>query len=391
MSEDQASEQFDQLDRALLERRPGVKWQRYGPGVLPLWVADMDFPIAPMVTDAIAAHLATDDLGYPMPELGKEVAAEFAARMDGKHSWSIDPDDVRLTQDVIQAMQAVLFTCTEPGDGVTMVTPIYHPFLMTIEEMNRPLVDNPWNRTADSWELDLEGLRSTLAEGGCRAMILCNPHNPSGRVFTRDELIGLGELAVEYDLIVIADEIHSDLIHPGGNHIAFASLRTDIADQTITLNSASKAFNLASVKLAVAHTTSGRIIDRLDSLPGHMLGGINAIGMRVTLEVWRRGKPWLDAVVRRLTANRDLLADLLAEQISEIVFTKPEATYLAWLDCRSLELGGEAPSRHFLKTAKVALNPGEAFGSNGVGHARLNFATSPEIITEAVERMAASL
>lgn len=386
-----ASEEFDELDRASLERRPGVKWQRYGSGVLPLWVADMDYPIAPMVPDAIDALLATGDLGYPMPSLRKEVATEFADRMRIKHSWSIDPDDVRVTQDVIQAMQAVLFTCTDPGDGVAMQMPIYHPFLMTIDEMKRPLVDNPLRPASEGGALDLDDLRITLETGRCRAMILCNPHNPTGRVFTRDELIGLGELIVEHDLVVISDEIHSDLIHPGGNHIPFASLGAETADRTVTLNSASKAFNLAGLKMAVAHTTSGRIADGLDSLPGHLLGGINTIGMRVTLEVWQRGQPWLDAVVRRLTANRDLLADLLAAQIPEIVFAKPEATYLAWLDCRSLEIGGATPSDYFLERAKVALNPGEAFGSNGAGHVRLNFATSPAIITEAIERMAASL
>jgi len=384
-------EDFVKLDRAALERRPGVKWQRYGPDVLPLWVADMDFPVAPMVTHAIKEQLATGDLGYPSPSLRKSVAGEFARRMDNRFDWAIDPADVRITQDVIQAMQVVLMTCTEPGDGIVMQTPIYHPFLDTIAAMDRPLVDNPWLRSADSWELDVDGLKATLEQGRCRAFILCNPHNPTGRVMTRDELIALGELVVEHDLVVISDEIHADLIHPGPTHIPFASLGSDVADRTITLNAPSKSFNLAGLKMAVAHTTSERIAARLDALPGHLLGGINTIGMRATLAVWRDGDEWLNAALAQMTSNRDLLSDLLAERIPEIVFRKPEATYLGLLDCRALELGEVTAFEYFLENAKVALNPGEAFGTQGAGHVRINFATSPAIIAETVDRMAAAL
>jgi len=382
---------FVDVDRSDLERRPGVKWQRYGPDVLPLWVADMDFPVAPMVADAIKEQLATGDLGYPSPSLRKSVSTEFAGRMASHFDWSIEPADVRVTQDVIQAMQVVLMTCTEPGDGVVMQTPIYHPFLDTITAMGRPLVDNPWLRTDDSWELDIDGLRAVLDRERCRAFILCNPHNPTGRVMTRDELTALGEVAVENDLVVISDEIHADLVHPGHTHIPFASLSPKIADRTITLNAPSKSFNLAGLKMAVAHTNSEYIAERLDALPGHLLGGINTIGMRATLAVWRHGDEWLEAVKSQLTSNRDLLLDLLAEHIPEIVFRRPEATYLGLLDCRSLDLGEATAYKYFLENAKVALNAGEAFGVQGTGHVRLNFATSPALITEAVEKMAASL
>jgi len=382
---------FVDIDRSALERRPGVKWQRYGPGVLPLWVADMDYPVAPMVAAAIKEQLATGDLGYPSPSLRKSVATAFADRMSNRFDWLIDPADVRVTQDVIQAMQVVLMTCTEPGDGVVMQTPIYHPFLDTITAMDRPLVDNPWLRTNDSWELDIEGLRAVLDRERCRAFILCNPHNPTGRVMTRDELTALGEVAVEYDLVVISDEIHADLVHPGHTHIPFASLSIEVADRTITLNAPSKSFNLAGLKMAVAHTTSEYIADRLAALPGHLLGGINTIGMRATLAVWRDGDDWLEAVMTQLTSNRDLLSDLLAEHIPDIVFRNPEATYLGLLDCRALDLGQLTAYKYFLENAKVAMNAGEAFGTQGAGHVRLNFATSPALITEAVEEMAASL
>lgn len=384
-------EDFVDLDREMLENRPGAKWQRYGPGVLSMWVADMDFPIAPMVTDAIDRQIATGDLGYPMVTLRHEVCTTFAARMQERYDWSIDPRDVRVIDDVIQGLQAVLLTCTEPGDGITMQTPIYHPFLISINAMGRPLVDNPWIQTDESWELDLDGLRAALTASPAKLMILCNPHNPTGRVFTRAELEGLAEVVVEHDLLVISDEIHADLVHPGSSHVPFASLGAHVSDRTVTLSAASKAFNLASLKMAVAHTTSEHIAARLDSLPGHLIVGSNTFAMRSALACWNDGKEWLDAVMQQLTANRDLLASLLAEHLPAVKFRMPEATYLCWLDCNGLDLGGAEPADYFLENAKVALNPGAEFGTQGSGCCRMNIATSPALITEAVERMAASL
>jgi cystathionine beta-lyase len=382
---------FVNLDRAALENRPGAKWQMYGHGTLSMWVADMDFPMTPMAVDAIEAHMATGDFGYPMRSVKDEVAQQFASRMLEKCGWTIDPEDVRIAQDVIQALQAVLMTCTEPGDAVTMQTPIYHPFLNSIRDMGRPLVDNPWIKTETGWDLDLEGLRAALSATPAKMMILCNPHNPTGRVFTRSELEGLAEVVLEHDLLVIADEIHSDLIHDGGTHIPFASLSTDVSDRTITLNAASKAFNLAGLKMSVAHTTSPVISAKLDALPGHLFGGPNTFGMKTTLACWRDGDEWLAAVLDRLTSNRNLLSDLFDEHIPEIVFRKPQATYLGWIDCTALDLGGAQPSKFFLEHARLALNDGNEFGVQGKGHCRMNFATGPEIITEAVERMAAAI
>lgn len=391
MGQNWSSGEFENLDRELLEARPGAKWQLNGPGILSMWVADMDFPVAPMVRGAIEDQLATGDMGYPMRSLGHDVSKEFAGRMQERYSWTIDPHDVRVTTDVIQSMQAMLLTCTKPGDGVTMQTPIYHPFLNTITEMKRPLIDNPWLRSDGEWVLDIDGLRRTLSETPAKVLILCNPHNPTGRVFTREELEALAEVVLDHELLVISDEIHAEILHPGQVHIPFASLSEQIADRTMTLNAASKAFNLAGLKLSVAHTTSEFIAERFDGLPSHLFGGNNTFGLRATLACWRDGQEWFDAMLGRLTSNRDLLADLIREHIPEISYEKPEATYLAWLDCSRLDLGGAEPADYFLERAKVAFSPGVQFGPKGAGHCRMNFATGPEVITEAVERMAASL
>ena len=381
---------FVDLDRDALERRPGAKWQRYGPGVLSMWVADMDFPVSPMVRGAIETQLETGDLGYPWTSLKQDVAATFAARMADQYDWSIDTADVTVLQDVIQGLQAVLMTCTEPGDGVTLQTPIYHPFLNSIRNMGRVLVDNPWIPTPDSWELDPDGMRNALAANPAKLFILCNPHNPTGRVYTRSELESLAEIVLEHDLLVISDEIHAELIHEG-THIPFASLSQEVSDRTITLTAASKAFNLAGLKMAVSHTTCPDIASRLAALPGHLFGGINTIGMRATLACWRQGEAWREAVVAQLTSNRDLLHDQLAKHIPEITFHKPQATYLGWIDCTALDLGGAQPAPYFLEHAGLALNDGNEFGSQGAGCCRMNFATGPEIVIEAVERMASSL
>jgi len=383
-------EDFIGLDRQGLEQRPGAKWQKFGPGVLSMWVADMDFPIAPMVSGAIETQLSTGDLGYPWTSLKEEVTTAFAARMSDQYDWTIDPAEVTVLQDVIQGLQAVIMTCTEPGDGVTMQTPIYHPFLNSIRDMGRPLVDNPWIQSEDGWELDLDGLRETLTASPAKLFILCNPHNPTGRVYTRAELEGLAEVVLEHDLLVISDEIHAEILHEG-THIPFASISQEVSDRTITLTAASKAFNLAGLKMAVAHTTCQEIAARLAELPGHLFGGINTIGMRATLACWQTGDEWQQAVLKQLTSNRDLMHQLLAEQIPQITFRKPQATYLGWIDCNGLDLGGAQPAPFFLDNAGLALNDGNEFGVQGKGCCRMNFATGPEILTEAVERMAAAL
>ncbi len=380
---------FDQLEVARLRERPGAKWQRYGPDILPLWVADMDFEPAPPVLEALADQIRTGDLGYSMKPSPSPVAAAFASWMSRRHGWEIDPRDVMVTQDVIQALQTSIHLFSDPGDGVAIQTPIYPPFLASVESLGRRLIDNPLRRGPDGYELDLEGLRRSLETSSCSILLLCNPHNPTGRVFTVDELASLAALAEEFDLTVISDEIHADLVFEGSTHTPFASL-PGTADRTVTLNSATKSFNIAGLRCAVAHVSSGTLRDRFASLPGHIFGGVNVFGARATEAVWRDGSDWLAGLMDHLSLMRKLVVAGVANHLEGAEIVAPEATYLSWIDCRGMDLPVE-PSRFFLKEAGVALNPGPDFGTGGQGHVRLNFATSSEIITEAFERIARAL
>lgn len=374
----------------VLQARPGVKWQRHGNDVLGMWVADMDFAIAKPISEALQAILDRGDLGYTPASLAQEVRDGFAARMASRYDWTIDSHDVVLTQDVIQGIQLVLQTCLEPGAGVAIQTPIYPPFLSSLETTNCRLIDNKWIREGDDWVLDLDGLQQACRNGEVQALLFCNPHNPIGRAFTRTELEDLAALAVEHDLLVLSDEIHAELVHPGSWHIPIASLGPEIASRTVTYSSASKPFNLAALRLAQMHTTSPRIRAALESLPDHSLGGLNVFGVVGTLAAWNHCDDWLDAAMTQLTSNRDTLAKLLADRIPQIDYVAPQATYLAWLDCRALGLGDEV-SKWFLDNARVAFNRGLDFGEHGAGCMRLNFATSPEVIELAVDRMATAL
>ncbi len=380
---------FDQLDRSRLRERPGAKWQRYGPDVLPLWVADMDFEPPPAVLRAIEDQMATGDLGYSMKPSPPPVAAAFASWMSRRHGWEVDPHDVMLTQDVIQALQTSIHLFSEPGGGVAIQTPIYPPFLASVTAMGRRLVDNPLRRGADGYELDVAGLRASLEAEPCSILLLCNPHNPTGRVFTIDELSSLAALAEEFDLTVISDEIHADLVFPGSTHTPFATL-PGAAERTVTLNSATKSFNIAGLRCAVAHVSSGRLRDRFRSLPDHIFGGVNVFGARATEAVWTEGSQWLEGLMGHLLRMRELVVAGVGEFLPGAEIAAPEATYLSWIDCRGMDLPVE-PSRFFLKEAGVALNPGPDFGSGGRGHVRLNFATSADIVTEAFGRIARAL
>jgi cystathionine beta-lyase len=221
-------------------------------------------------------------------------------------------------------------------------------------------------------------------------LLLVNPHNPTGRAFTRDELAGIAEVVVEHDLLVIVDEVHADLVHAPNRHIPFASLGAEVAERTVTITSATKAFNLAGVRCAIGHFGSPTVRAALDAQPKHLLGAVSVLGVEATLAAWTDGDDWLAAVRAHLVSNRDLLAGLLASCLPGVRFSPPDATYLAWLDCRELGLPGD-PAEFFRTRAGVELSPGPRCGPGGVGHARLNFATSSDILTDIVDRMAGAV
>jgi cystathionine beta-lyase len=290
---------------------------------------------------------------------------------------------------VVQGIYVAIDQFSEPGEGVLVQTPVYPPFLIAVREMRRRLVENPLVAGATRHEIDFDQLRSVI-DPSTRVFLLCNPQNPTGRVFDRRELEALAEIAIAHDLVVVADEIHGDLVYAGRRHIPFASLAPEVAARTVTLTSATKAFNIPGLRCAVAHFGSESLRKRFERVPRHIRGGLGSLGQAATLAAWRAGQPWLDAVLAHLDGNRHSVARAVAERMPGVRHFEPEATFLAWLDCRSLEL---APSPHtfFLENARVALSEGSVFGGPGRGFARLNFATSRPLLDEITTRIEKAL
>ena len=379
---------LDDLDPEQLRRRRGEKWRTYPDHVLPAWVADMDFPLAPPLQDYLREIAETTDLGYPINPTTDALPTVFAKRVQERFGWSIDPRDVLVLTDVVQGMYIALWTLGEPGDSTIVQTPVYPPFLKCVSEVKRRQITNELVRGGERYEIDFDAFERDL-EPRTRSLLLCNPQNPTGRAFTRAELLRLAELAIEHDLVVISDEIHADLVFPGSEHIPFASLGPEIAERTITLMSASKAFNIAGARCALAHFGSRDLRRRFQSIPRHIRGGLSGMGLHTTTIAWTQCQPWLDRVLEYLDANREHVATFVRERLSGIEMLLPEATYLAWLDCRALGL--EDPSRFFYEQGHVALSRGADFGQGGEGFVRLNFATSRGVLDQILERLASAL
>lgn len=375
------------LDLDVLRRRRGAKWQHRPDVRFAAWVADMDFPIAPPVRAALQAVLDGDELGYPSwgaPGTISPAAHLFAPRMADRFGWEPDPARVHDLVDVIQGVRAMVHHLTVPGDGVVLHLPAYHPFLHTIDGMDRRLV--AVTRPGDADGFDYDALEAELDDHGASLWILCHPHNPLGHVFPPDELARIADIAARHDLVVVSDEIHADLTMPGHRHVPFASLGPEVAARTVTVTSASKAFNLAGLRWAVLHAGADAAHRALAALPAHYLGAPNVMAVTAAVAAWTEGDAWLDAVVDVIDENRGLLADLLARHLPGTRYVPPAATYLAWVDCRALGVDG-SPAASFLQRG-VELSPGEQFGAPGVGHVRINIATSPGILRATVAAMA---
>jgi cystathionine beta-lyase len=379
---------LDDLEAQTLSRSPGLKWARAAAaGALPAWIADMDFPIAEPVRAALLDAVRTD-LGYPIwddrPQDNPLIEA-FVTRMTRRYDYVPQPAHVRVFTELIQALQAVLHVATAPGDAVAIHTPAYPPFLRTLEQMGRRLVPVPMVDTAGGWTFDTDRLAADVSRSRCRAFILVNPHNPTGRVFTRAELSAIAEVAQRNDLLVIADEIHADLAHEPHRHQPIAALAPELAARTVTLSSASKAFNLAGLRCSVADVAAAPVRQALDALPPLLLGQPGNPGVLGTVAAWQHGDAWLAEVRAILGRNRQLVATGLPDSVRHHV---PEASYLAWLDWRPLGLGDD-PAKLLLDKAQVMLSHGPDFGPGGQGHARLNFATSRPILDEILRRLRA--
>jgi len=372
-----------------LRQRLGVKWAKYGGDVLPAWIADMDFTLPEAIRATIAWSAEHSALGYDRPEDQAELFHAASDWIAARHGWTPDPAACGVLGDLLQGMLVSIHAYTNPGDGVIVHGPIYPPFLTSITSLGRRVVDNRLVDACGTATLDLDGLRRAARDPRTRLLMLCNPHNPTGRVLRRDELEAIAAIAVEGDLIVVADEVWMDVVYPGHRHIPFATLSPQVAERTITLTSASKAFNLGGMRCAVAIFGSPALRTRFDILPPRMRSVSNVLGIRATIAAWRNGGAWLEAVMRRLDANRQALARFVRERLPGVRHRMPEGTYLAWLDFAALGVGPTAAA-FLLDRARVALSDGAEFGGDA-SCARLNFATTPAILEEICERIAGAV
>ena len=371
---------------ASLARRKSHKWRSFPPDVLPAFVAEMDYMVAEPIAEAIRSALAIGDTGYPhVGELGEAFASFAGSRL----GWEVNPERVFPIPDVMTGVAEVLVAVTPPGSGVVINPPVYGPFFLRLSYIGRKVVEAPLRPAGDgSYDLDFEALDSALAAPGVSSYLLCNPHNPIGQVWSAEQLLTIADMCQRHEVELLVDEIHAPLVLPGAVHVPFGSLNHPMAERAYTFNSASKGWNIAGLKCGITvagcEATAALITERWEALLA------SHHGVLASVAAFAGSLDWLDAVLRQLDENRALLAALLSEQLPEVRYVPGAASFLAWLDCRKLSLGDD-PAEAFLDKGRVALTAGPYFGAHGAGFARLNIGTSPELVTEAVRRMAATV
>lgn len=361
-----------------------IKWSLFGDDVLPLWVADTDFRSPMAVIDALQKRVNHGVFGYPVdpPELGELVAA----RMDERYGWKVTPKDMLFIPGVVPGFNLVCQAVTRSGESLIVQPPVYPPILQAAQNANARSIQAELVRKPDgSYEVDFDALEE-LIEEDTRCLLLCNPHNPVGKVFSQQELEKLAEICVRHKLIICSDEIHSDLVFSGNQHVPIASLSNEIANNTVTLIAPSKTFNIAGLECAVLICTNHDLLKKIDAARRGLLGGVNVLGLTAAVAAYRYGGEWLTKMMVILESNRDYLSEFIRTRLPQINMREPDATYLAWLDCRELGLKEEA-FKFFMKNAKVALNRGKDFGPGGRDFVRLNFGCSRELLTDALDRM----
>jgi cystathionine beta-lyase len=365
--------------------RSSLKWTRYPEGVLPLFVAEMDYPVSERIRAAIIERVSTSDLGYI--DSAGPLADAFAAFAERRWDWTLDPASVRVATDVSVGIVESLRHGIAPGSPVVVTSPVYPPFFELVEEARLPLVDVPMVERVEGWTLDLEAIEDAFI-AGARAMLLCNPHNPLGVPHDRDTLSDLAMLAARYGVLVIADEVHAPLTHHGVEFTPFATVAQIVGARSITVTSASKGWNMAGMKCALMVPSDTESLAILDSFPQEVASRTSILGLHANVAAYGDDE-WLDATITRIMHNDQLLASLLRRKLPVVRYRRPTATYLGWLDFRDLGFGLD-PAERVLQDAQVALNSGPTFGAAGRGHARINFACDPSVLEEAVERMAAA-
>jgi len=383
-----SDQQFSAHNLAELHTHRSEKWRGFPNDVLPLPVAEMDFPVAEPIKAMLTEMVAHSDLGYlgPIPELGlgfKKFAAE-------RWGWDVDEKQVRLATDVGVAVVEILRVFTQPGDSILISSPVYHNFYTWINETRLTLVDAPFERTGDEatnpWVINWDSIEKAYASG-IKVHLLCSPHNPLGFIYTKQDLIKIVALAKKHNVLIISDEIHAPLTFPGETFVPILSLGSDAESVSVSVTAASKGWNIAGLKCAIIISQNAEMNSKLSKLAPAMHYRASLLGGFATAVAFADSGVWLDTVIAQLDHNRHLIKKLLAEKLPTVRYHIPQNSYLAWLDVASLNLGVD-PSVTLIEKGRVAFSPGHGFGKQCDQYVRLNFATSPEIITEAIDRIA---
>lgn len=357
--------------------------------VLPMWVADMDFPVAGFILDAIGERLNHPFLGYTFRS--DRFATSVTSWLDRRHGWMVKEDTVGFSPGIVPALNMCVMEFTEPGDRVVVQPPVYFPFFSAITNHGRELVYNQLFKRDGTYEMDFDHLEG-LFKKGVKLFFLCNPHNPVGRVWLKEELERLAQLCLEYGVMVISDEIHSDLILYGNRHIPFASLGKEIADLTLTCMAPSKTFNLAGLYTSVVIATNPAIKKRYDKILDVVhVGGDNILGQVALEAAYTDGDEWLDQLLAYLEKNDQALRTFLNDSVPELVISPLEATYLVWLDFSHLQLDEKGLRDFIIHKAGLGLNDGPMFGPGGAQHQRLNLAAPKKILMEGAARLASAV
>lgn len=352
--------------------------------VLPMWVADMDFAAPEAVTRALIDRAAHPVYGYSLYPDGMFDA--LASWLKNRHGWEVGRDEIAMVPGVVPSLYAAVLALTKPGDGVIVQPPVYPPFFSAMTTNGRRLLENPLRMTHGRYEMDYDHLEQ-CSRNGARLILFCSPHNPVGRVWERDELLQLLEIARRHDIAILSDEIHADLVYPGKKHIALGTLADD-TDQLITAVAPSKTFNIPGLGLSclIVRNPEHRLAIRkaFDSLHA---GNANPFSIAAFEAAYRNGKDWLDSLLVYLAGNRDCVREYLADHLPGISMTEPEGTYLLWLDCRKLDMSDDELRRFFVHRAHVGMNPGISFGAGGSGFMRMNIAAPRSVILDALQRI----
>jgi cystathionine beta-lyase len=367
-----------------------LKWQRYG-AALPLWVADMDFAAPEPVLTALHDRIAHGIFGYGAPP--DELTETLCARMADLYRWTVTPEQIIYLPGLVCGLNVVCRAVGEPGDAVLVQTPVYPPFLSAPTHQDRQLLMAELTAEYRDGRLYYTFDDAALADvirSDTRLFMLCHPHNPVGRSFGIHELTQLAAICEQHDLVICSDEIHCDLLLDGQRHIPFATLSLEIAQRCITLMAPSKTFNIAGLGASFAIIQNPELRQCVKNAMRGIVPDVNVLALTAAVAAYQHGGDWLQQLLPYLAANRDVLVDYVDRYLPGVRMTKPEATYLAWLDCREAGITGN-PHEFFVRNAGVAMNDGATFGPGGEGFIRLNFGCPRATLMEGLERMRAAL